>query len=443
MADSETRSFAEKSLDQEFLRVPYIVRLLSLTEPSGSAVRLILLDTWEIEIGRGNAGIERQATPGGVAVQWGLPDEWASTKHARLRRVNKGFELEDLGSKNGTFVGGRKITKKLLENGDMFEVGNSMFLYRDDQELDPRSVPVREVMSSQLFDGETLAPRLEKTLAKVALAAKSSEPVLLYGKTGTGKEVCARWVHKLSQRKGEFVAVNCGALPDNLVESELFGVKKGAFSGADQDRAGLMGLADGGTLFLDEIGELTLAIQVKLLRALQERAVRPVGGEKTVKTSFRLICATNRNLEELVRTGDFRQDLLARIKGVQVTMPVLDERREDFGALLWAGIDGKASDVKITREAFRKLFSQKWPSNIRELTQVVRAAIATAEDGKTVEVENIAADPPEQRPTLEQVKDLLAKHNGNVSAVSREVGKARSQIWRWCQRYGLDPETFR
>jgi transcriptional regulator with GAF, ATPase, and Fis domain len=305
--------------------------------------------------------------------------------------------------------------------------------------------------------------------------AKADLSVVLSGESGTGKEVLARAVHGISGRSGAFVAVNCGALPDELVESELFGSRKGAYSGATEDRPGLVRSADRGTLLLDEIGDLPLSSQAAFLRVLQEREVVPVGATRPVPIDIRLIAATHRDLEALIVKGKFREDLFARISGVKVTLPPLRERREDLGLLiatLLARTGTAPDDVSFDVEAARVLFRYRWPRNIRELEKALAGAVVLAngapisakhlldagvdptrvwDDGETVDRDldedvgpiderNLTDD---DRRLRDELTRLLGEHKGNISQIARVKGKARMQIQRWCKRFRLDPESFR
>ncbi|WP_457681633.1 sigma-54-dependent transcriptional regulator [Thermovibrio sp.] len=220
---------------------------------------------------------------------------------------------------------------------------------------------------------------MEEVLKKASLFSKSSAPVLITGESGTGKELLARFIHEKSGRKGKFVAVNCSAVPKELFESEFFGYEKGAFTGALKSKAGLVEEADGGTLFLDEVGELPLELQSKLLRFLQEGEVRRVGSTKSRKVDVRVIGATNRPLEELVREGKFREDLFYRLNVLRLTLPPLRERREDVVELVghflkkFSKTYGKR--VEITPEAIELLLSYDFPGNVRELENLIHRAV--------------------------------------------------------------------
>jgi transcriptional regulator with GAF, ATPase, and Fis domain len=311
----------------------------------------------------------------------------------------------------------------------------------------------------------TLVPALEETFSKLERLAKTSVPVLVLGETGTGKEVIARAVHAVSGRSGKFVGVNSGAIPESLLESELFGSTRGAFSGSVTDRPGLVRSADRGTLFLDEIGDLPLLSQAAFLRVLEEHRVRPVGGTDSLPVDVRLVSATNRDVEKLVREGKFREDLFSRVAGFRILLPPLRERRADLGLLVGALIlriaHDQASQVTLTVEAARALYAYRFPLNVRELENWLRTAFALAGTApirpehlpEPVDLGDDSDDDPEpltRRPLSteqEQHRDeivaLLREHQGNVSAVARAAGKARNQVQRWLKRYSLDPNDFR
>jgi transcriptional regulator with GAF, ATPase, and Fis domain len=284
--------------------------------------------------------------------------------------------------------------------------------------------------------------------------------VVLYGPTGSGKELAARALHQLSGRAGAFVAVNCGSIAKTLVETELFGYRKGAFSGADEDRPGLMRTADKGTLFLDEIADLPLGSQSVLLRALQESEVLPVGATRPVKIDVRVLAATHYDLPRLVEQGGFRADLFARVSGFTVRLPPLRERREDLGLLTGVILRRIAADlvdrISLTPEAASALFAHDWPRNVRELEKCLATAVVLAAgqpidlphlpDWAQVKHEAPLPAPPASEAELrkrEELLTLLKEHHGNVSSIARSLGKARMQVQRWLKRYGIDAATFR
>jgi DNA-binding NtrC family response regulator len=275
------------------------------------------------------------------------------------------------------------------------------------------------------------------------------------GETGTGKELVARAIHVLSQRKGPFVAVNCGALPETLVEAELFGAKRGAFSGATADRIGLVRGADGGTLFLDEIAELRPSSQAALLRVLQEREVMALGDTRAVKVDVRFVAATHRDLEDMVGRGTFRDDLYARLLGFELELPGLRERREDLGLLVRALLGRRpgGNEASFTPAAVRLMHAYRWPHNIREFERALASAVALA-DGRPIDVADLPAVMQRVPTTPElpmndddslraRLVELLEAHRGNIAAVARVLDKDRMQIHRWVRRFDIDLDSYR
>ena len=374
-----------------------------------------------------------------------VPDRFLSSAHASVQRVFGRWLLEDKGSRNGTFVDGARVGHAELRDGAVFEIGHSFFVFRASADAQPD-------------DTASLQPAFAAQLVALARAAPTALPLVLRGESGTGKEVLARHAHALSGRSGAFQAINCAALSPALVESELFGYRKGAFSGATEDRPGLVRSAEGGTLFLDEIGDLPLPAQGALLRVLQESEVLPVGGTRPVPVDFRLIVATHRDLEQMAAQGAFRHDLLARLGGFTVRLPPLRERREDLGALIAALLRRHAPGraLTFTHAAARALFLHAWPLNIRELERTLLLAIALAPEG-AIDLSHLpealrsapaapqpAPDlPPEEAQRRDELVALLREHRGNVTAVARVMGKARVQIQRWMRRYRILPSIFR
>jgi len=280
-------------------------------------------------------------------------------------------------------------------------------------------------------------------------------PILIQGESGTGKELVARAIHSNSpQRKsGKLVSINCGALPETLLESELFGYERGAFTGADRSREGLIVQAGGGTLFLDEVGEMPMAMQVKLLRVLQEREVRPLGSSNVVPVELRLVCATNRRLREEIARGRFREDLYYRISAVEITIPSLRDRAEDIPELvdhflhrIAEGMDRALPEV--TRSALQKLLAFDWPGNVRQLEHALTRATVMSE-GARIGVRDIDLPREESKPEMglsrkefeqaeaERIAEELVNHRWNVSKVSRVLGIPRPTLYRRIERYGL------
>jgi transcriptional regulator with GAF, ATPase, and Fis domain len=310
-----------------------------------------------------------------------------------------------------------------------------------------------------------LLPALDEEFVRLRTVAAGNLTISIRGESGTGKELIATAIHALSGRPGPFLALNCGALPANLVASELFGYRKGAFSGAEEDRPGLFRSAERGTLLLDEIGELPLDSQAALLRVLQEGEVLPLGGTRPVPVDVRVLSATSRDLGALAEQGRFRRDLYQRLAGYAVTLPSLRERAEDIGLIIAALLrklsKQGADPLAFTADAVRALLRYEWPGNVRELEHCLRAALLLAGHGR-IDVSHLAPGPrlalgmssgeqERPRPPLsdEQVKQkeeltaLLTRSGGNVSAVARQLGKDRVQLQRWLRRLELDARTFR
>jgi sigma-54 dependent transcriptional regulator, acetoin dehydrogenase operon transcriptional activator AcoR len=425
---------------------PFLFLVLRCDRPAGSGARFSLAGAETVTVGRAEALSARRD---GERLQIGIPDPGLSTEHLRLHRVLGAFLVEDAGSKNGTLLDGLKVDQHPIGDGGLIEAGHSFILFRD-------ALPPADDLLEVRADAPGLAtfhPALAAELERVRRVARSGLGVLLRGESGTGKGVLAAAIHRLSGRRGPFVPVNCGAIAPGVLESELFGHRRGAFTGAVADQAGLVRAADGGTLLLDEVGDLPPPAQAALLRVLQEGEVVPVGASQPIKVDLRVIAATHRDLEGMAALEKFRPDLLARLSGYSLTLPPLRERREDF-SLLVADVLARlgAAGTSLSAAAARALLRYPWPLNLRELEKCLSAAVVLAGGGK-VEIDHLprAVLEPAPRPHAETRDDgrarelaaLLQEHEGNVSAVARSLGKARTQVQRWLRRYRLDPLAFR
>ncbi|MCC6525910.1 MAG: sigma 54-interacting transcriptional regulator, partial [Polyangiaceae bacterium] len=299
--------------------------------------------------------------------------------------------LEDLRSKNGTRLDGAPVERAALSDGALIECGHSFLVFRSVPDV-PRDAVIEEG-PDRVGALATFHVPFGRELARLAAVAPTDVPVLLCGETGTGTEVAARAVHERSGRAGAFVAVNCGALPASLVEAELFGSRKGAYTGADAEREGLVRAARAGTLFLDEVGDLPLPAQPALLRVLQEREVVPVGATRAERVDFRLVSATHRDLAALGAEERFRADLHARLAGFTLSLPPLRARAEDLGLLVaeLLGRAGAPSPVRLEHEAARALLRHAWPLNVRELDRALAAALALA-GGEPIGLEHLPAE---------------------------------------------------
>jgi len=387
-----------------------------------------------------------------------VQDSRVSQIHCHLKYERDSWMLEDSSSTNGTQVNGAEIDRAELRHGDLVEVGRSFFLFRTDTPYvggQPRSAqpPVGVATNN---------PGLAARFDRLTSLASSRLPVLVRGETGTGKELVAKAVHQLSRRTGALRAVNCGAVPRSLIESEFFGYRKGAFSGATEDRPGLVRSADKGTLFLDEIGDLPADGQAALLRVLQEGEVLPVGGVSPVPVDVRVVAATHRDLFAMAEQGNFRSDLLARLTGFVLVLPPLRDRLEDLGRLALHLVERHAGDgarlVEFSPRVIREMFSHQWHANIRELERVLSAALIFAGGGR-IEWEHmeeaLRADVPSSSPTpvhsavpadrageirsveRARILETLAATAGNQSEAARRLGISRGTLVSRIARYGI------
>jgi transcriptional regulator with PAS, ATPase and Fis domain len=426
---------------------PLLIRVLHCDQPFSGTEVFGLSELDELVLTRANpGGSERSEQAAERRLELPLPDGRVSRPHARLSRRGRHFYVEDLGSKNGTRVNGRSAACEDLADGDWLEVGRTFFLYRERDAAATGSESDDATSAAALPGLTSLHPELDAAIRTLAQVASSRIPVVLLGETGTGKEVLARALHQASGRAGRFVAINCGAIPRELVEAELFGVRRGAYTGAVEPRVGHVRSAEGGTLFLDEVAELPPHAQVALLRVLETHEVIPVGETRPVSVDFRVVAATNRDLVADVAAGRFRSDLFARLGGLQVTVPPLRERPEDLGILIPALLarHGAADTLRIAVEAGRALLRYSWPLNVRELEKVLQTALALSPGAvelsalpAVLSVDSETESPGDDEQIRARVQVLLSEHQGNVSAVARAMGRDRVQIRRWIRRFGL------
>lgn len=299
------------------------------------------------------------------------------------------------------------------------------------------------------------SPEMKQVFTAIRKVAATEVPVLILGESGTGKERAANAIHNLSKRKdGPFIAINCGAIPENLIESELFGHEKGAFTGAHAQTLGKVEMAEGGTLFLDEIGELPQPLQVKFLRFLQERVIQRVGGRKDIPVDIRLVAATNADLKKSTADGRFREDLYFRLAVVQLKLPPLRDRTGDVPLLAQAFLNRFAAETgskdkkRFSPAALRAMESYHWPGNIRELENRVRRALIMAEASRITDkdLELTPGEVPLAGLTLKEARDALERdmvtralqrHGGNISAASAELAISRPTLYEFMDKYGL------
>lgn len=360
-----------------------------------------------------------------------VEDAAVSSLHCRLHALDMGVAVEDLGSKNGLYVGGARLHSALLtESGAAFVVGRSAVSVRvieRDEEEHP-SDPLPGVIG-------TSAPML-RVARVIRRHAKSRVPILLQGESGTGKDMVARAVHELGRRAGPYVPLNMAAVPESLADAELFGHRRGAFTGAVTSRVGAFEQAHEGTLFLDEIAELPLSIQVKLLRVVEDGMVRAVGASHAARVDARLVSASWAALDERVLEGRFRADLYHRLSTVVVELPPLRQRKSDIAQLSHSLLRRMRPDLGervLSSAALARLVEQNFPGNVRELGAVLYRAAASAEyeiASHHVEEASRLAAPHARRPT-QDARALLEQCGGNVSKAARAAGVPRSTFRAW------------
>ena len=414
--------------------------------------------------------------PGNTIV---LDEPHVSRHHTLVRAHEDGsYLLSDLGSSNGTYLNGRRVLlPERLRHRDVVKIGAVTLTFVH---------PASERAQAQAAAGDDYTmtgeeppheltvvgtgPAMEAVFRLMTKAAGSTIAVLIQGETGTGKELVARAIHAVSPRgRGPFLAVNCAAMPETLLESQLFGHRRGSFTGADRDRVGLFEAATGGTVLLDEIGEMPLAMQAKLLRVLQEGEVTPIGDTRPRSVDVRVVSATNRDLSAEVADRRFREDLFYRLTSFPITLPPLRERREDIPVLVerFAAQAAHAHRKRIdgvTAQALECLQRFEWPGNVRELQNEVQRAVVLAEQGEALDVGHLSprlrgvtepvprasdAEPASGAPPGVQLRearaafearhiaDVLRQQGGNVSRAAGVLGLSRMQLHRKLKEYGI------
>jgi len=372
-----------------------------------------------------------------------LSDPFVSQRHARIEKRGNTFVLKDLRSSNGTLLNETPVIEAILKTNDRIRIGETQFVFT--------TVKDRE---SKTTDSKN--PDWQKQLERVPAFASTDYTVLIIGPTGSGKELLARMIHDNSPRKrNSYVAINCSALSEQLIESELFGHVKGSFTGALNDRKGAFEEARGGTLFLDEVGDLPLNLQPKLLRAIENQEIRPVGSDKTIKTDVRIVAATHKNLYEKVLKKEFREDLYHRLNVCRLSPPALIERMEDFDNILYSM--AKEFRVRFSFAAIEKMKDHTWPGNIRELKNLVSRAAAYY-PGELVDaqqaLEMIDPAPRDQSVMLENLPPLkelereliiknLEKHNGNQRRAAEDLKMPKSTLHDKIKTYAIKADLFK
>lgn len=427
-----------------------LVVVLDGEHVSDGGLVLPLESVTRIVIGRGERREVEVVSTEPRTLRLSLFDRKVSSTHATVAVDHTGVVLRDAGSTNGTFVDDRRLEgEAVLVPYAPVRVGHTLLTF----------VPDAAISAPAPWPFPTTSGTFARDLSRLERVAKTVLPLILLGETGSGKEVVARAVHERSGRPGACLAVNCAALPQQIVEAQLFGHVKGAFSGAVRDEPGFFRAADRGTLLLDEIGDLPAPSQAALLRTLQEGEVTPVGAFKPVKVDVRVIAATHQPLEMMVSEGRFRADLFARLSGFVFRLPPLRERLADLGFLAASLLEKEKLGAKLRPEVVEALYRYPWPLNVRELGKVLTAAVHLSEDG-IIRLEHLPAamsqvgqrrgqEPgssagavalplgEEDAALRDELVRRLEASGFNVSQVARDMGKARQQIQRWMRRFGL------
>ena len=399
-----------------------------------------------------------------------LGDSTISKHHCEIALNTDGYQIRDLGSTNGTIVQGVRITSAMLEAGVEVQLGKTRLVFCPVQES--AVIPLSRNESFGAMLGRSMAMR--RVFAVAETYAPTDATVMITGETGTGKEVLAEELHRHSPRKGKpFIVIDCAAMAKDLIESELFGHVRGAFTSANADREGAFEAADGGTVFLDEIGDLSPELQPKLLRVLEKREIRRVGSNRVVKINVRIICATNRNLANEVNENRFREDLYYRLSVVQVELPPLRRRKDDIAPLVkkfLTDLRGRnaLSEVADFDRAVQALKAHDWPGNVRELRNLIELAFYSEQRPVDLSVflamgnarflrgaEDAAAQPSFTAPADKSFKDakvefvekferdflqeVLNRNGGNITHSAREAGIERAYLQRLVRKHGLKP----
>jgi DNA-binding NtrC family response regulator len=394
-------------------------------------------------------------------------DRAASRHHFEIQYTERGYLVIDLNSTNGTFLDGRRVERAYLSSGSQVRAGQTMVTFAPIDE----EVTVEPDRDGELEGMVGQSVKMRQIFGLIKKIAPMDVSVVVQGETGTGKELVARAVHTLSGRKrGPFVVLDCGAIPPNLIESELFGHEKGAFTGAIASRPGAFERASGGTIFLDELGELRVDLQPKLLRVLENREVRRVGGNEVIEVDVRVIAATNRDLVKEIQAGNFREDLYFRLSVINIQLPPLRQRREDVPiiirkALADPDVVSRHGKKRVMPAAMAVLQGYSWPGNIRELVNVV-SHVLTFSDGEEIDVSHLPArlqgqqkeqplpfnehlsfkDAKEQLLESferEYITQVLKRCDGNISRAARESGLHRKSVERLVKKYSLDARAIK
>jgi transcriptional regulator of acetoin/glycerol metabolism len=416
------------------------------TSPSRSSVRaaprrpgLVTIFPWSAEQAPATWRVSKAEVVGrSTDCDIRLKDPAVSRRHAQLVPADGGLRITDLGSNHGTFADGCPVGADgvFARYGTVLRAGGTLLLVCED--VGAYSAPMRRVAASFLGLPRDVigGPELCRVWQQAASVATLSHPVLILGETGSGKEAVARMIHAMRPTPGPFVALNLAAIPEGLFESELFGHVRGAFTGATMSRAGALREASEGVLFVDEVADLRSDLQVKLLRALDDMKVRPLGSDQDVQVNVRLVAATSRDLRNLCAEGAFRTDLYYRLSGIVIDVPPLRERRSDILGLASSFLQQECAPLQLSVRAAENLVLAPWQGNVRELRYAIaRASVQALAAGSTEIVpEHLlgldSLEPPTtSRLTREAVEAAIANAGGNASRAAKSLGVSRSTLY--------------
>jgi DNA-binding NtrC family response regulator len=384
-----------------------------------------------------------------------VDDRKVSAVHVEFTATERGLRVRDLGSRNGTFVGDTRIGEVYLTKNTTLTIGDTIVAFSP---TTPEEVKISDVASFGPLVGSSAGMRT--IFERLKKAGPTDLTVLILGETGCGKELVAQAIHEASTRASKpFVVVDCGAIPPSLAESALFGHERGSFTGAVDRRISPFVEADGGTIFLDELGELPVDVQPKLLRALAEQRIKPVGSNTYKPVNCRVVAATRRDLVREVNAGSFRSDLYFRVAQIKVELPALRERLEDIPALtrkMMADMGETEAYERVTTESLERLMRHDWPGNVRELRNVIAVALAFGKEGPLDLAQHIApmvqaseTTPTRGRTFQDAKRDILARFekdyfialhaecNGNVSEIGRRAAMERAHVRGYLRRHGI------
>jgi DNA-binding NtrC family response regulator len=434
--ETVTRTDHQTSAELEGGAQVPVLTIVEHRDPAFVGTRHLLRDEESVVLGRNTKCFGRGA----------LDESRVSRKHLEVSRSGARVSARDLGSRNGSFVNGEPFSAGELSFGDVIALGRVLLLFH-------RGPVFHEPSQHSQLVG--VSPAISGVVGQLEKVGPHSVSVLIQGESGVGKELVASCLHGASGRAGAFVPVNCGGLAEGVVQSELFGHVRGAFSGAGNARRGLVESARGGTLFLDEIADAPPALQTSLLRLLESGDYRPVGSDQLLHADVRFLAATHVSLARAVAEGRFREDLFSRLNRYVIDVPPLRDRPEDILPLAHAFAERASGErVVISRPLAVALLRHPWPQNVRELAAVIEQALIERGDRESLRLTPTLlarlvgeSTTREQRhrepPTRDELLARLARHGGNVKALATELGIARTTLYRWLRAAEIDPNSVR